>query len=208
MGQNAIYLRKGPLVAAPASDEVALIVESDGSPKLLAANGTRTAIGGSSPTYFAETLVADTTDYTFPSLNGNQDGDYEFFGVIVVPSSGTPTYSFQPNGLATNQDVELYGSNNGAALNTRFGFLRIAGLAGAAGAYVAFRIRFAALAGKQRFFECTVFDSTGATPRGYTNTGIWTDTSTNLTSAVIHADTASAIKAGTWIGYRALGVKT
>lgn len=52
MGIPAVYLKKGALVGAPASDEKALIVDASGNVLSLASDGTRTAIGAGSDTWF------------------------------------------------------------------------------------------------------------------------------------------------------------
>jgi len=153
-------------------------------------------------------LTAQATTLDFTGLNGDLFGDYEIAGYIAVTNSGSPSYYFRPNTLATNQIAELTANTNGTLTGTNLTTLFISGLAAAAGAYVNFNIRFSAKSGKQRFFVCNTFDHTGATNRSLVTIGAWTDTATNFTTGQIFCDTANGIDIGSRIVCRPLGVAT
>lgn len=118
MGQNAIYLKKGASVGAPASDEVALISEADGTVEKLASDGTRTALGGASASLDKKTvLVAPATSILVSGLLGDTDGEY-LVDVAIINAAAANTFKFQINGADTSLKAFVGEWTLGKALRT------------------------------------------------------------------------------------------
>lgn len=214
MGVPAQYLTKGALVGAPASTEVALIAESDGTIKRLASDGTRTALGGGTvdPVY---TVGADVQNYDITGLSGDTDGDYILSGRILIPNGASPVITVQPNQISANQDALTQSTPaSGAPITSRISSILLNAMptADAAGTpFVWFILRLTALSGRVRRFIVNGTDVTGSSTnvrRLITVVGEWSDTSTVITSLRIATTVAATIKAGSFFVLQRTGINT
>lgn len=121
MGQNAIYLKKGGLIAAPASDEVAIIAESDGTIETLSPAGVRAVVGPGStvlsrarallPTAGLDTVLGTDFDndrwFTTTATNGTATpSQTDRGGVLDLTSTATANsvVKVQPSGKPSHVD--------------------------------------------------------------------------------------------------------
>lgn len=95
--ENELVLRAGAPAGIPAAGTKALIVDSDGSLKVMDSNGAKTLAGGGDPGTLV-TLGADTATWDFATgLTGDTDGDYWFKFNLTLSGTGL-TLFLQPNG--------------------------------------------------------------------------------------------------------------
>ena len=172
--------------------------------KFLNANGGYTVPagggGGGGLTLIEHKLItSDAQDYTFSGLDGNTDGIYELICHFVARSGGGTTFSFQPNGVTTNQSSNRFWADNGAEGKDAAGYLKINNVN--ANSYGMSRVTFYARANPnsvavKRNYVCnfTYFADTGVA--GIMG-GEWADTSANVTSIVLHSDQTDGLKSGT-----------
>ena len=150
-------------------------------------------------------ILAAVTTVTFTGLDGNTDGIYVLEMHIVPAAAVNCNYFLNPNGLITNQEgtvVTRTGAFN-QTNNTRWqvGVTYSTEGAGAPGAMFTTTKVWARAAGPgavgltRRYRSSSeALAGTGIQEDG---SGVWTDTSTNITSLVIEANQASHIGIGT-----------
>jgi hypothetical protein len=134
--------------------------------------------------YFARTVVTGSAvqTITFSGLNGDLDIRYRIEGYTVNVANGA-SIVFKPNNVGTNQLIrEDYGPANQDLSFLEFGAAFVSG----SGGYSLITGDFDAKTGKPRKFQAQCLSiSNGALAQRYNNFGVWTDTSTNVTSLVI-----------------------
>ena len=150
-----------------------------------------------------QTITSAVQDVTFSGLDGDTDGVY-FLLYEIVNSNGSQTaYTIEPNGgtsgltSATNfwnsGGAGVVGSSSWAiGINDSNPSLTTGSLTINAGSTIH-------SVGRLRTYHGQAFSNAGlsATASGGNNfAGIWNDTSTNITSLVIHADHSSGIGDG------------
>jgi hypothetical protein len=158
---------------------------------------------GSSVTYDQRIEVpAITATADFTNLNGDADGGYEIEGRFVVGNTN-PTYTLQPNALATNQvgrRLLVDTSVAQVALTT----LVISGGA-AIGSEVGFRCQIQSRSGRVRFFWSDALWVTAAAVEVMEDIRArWTATATVITSLRINSSVANGIDAGSVFTLRKL----
>lgn len=142
-----------------------------------------------------QTVASATTSVTFTGLNGNTDIVYLLIGRIKNATGGGVRYDWLPNNLSTGQ-ASFRGASSYATLV--LGEL-------AANGYVTFQATIAAQANPHsvafpRTYEGSTSEvTTVPAATGGAIGGIWTDTSTNMTSIVVTASVASGIAEGSMI---------
>lgn len=174
------------------------------------ATGLQGVTGSGSSSPGAEVLIsdfvfgADDTHHEFTGLDGDTDQEYVLeYRVIKAVIANTMLF-LRPNALTTNQKTAgrftlssgasgdfssaapmVLGSNNGGAAT--------------AGDVVCGRVYIFAQTGTKRLFVGTRSEWQDGLLIDVTQSAVWTDTATNLTSLDIVMDVANAIKAGSWI---------
>jgi hypothetical protein len=141
----------------------------------------------------AVTLSSAAATWTIASgISGDTDGDYEITGEVILPSDGVNAslISFQPNGISANQVCRQLADGSASDITD----LRIGGASDAAGAQLNFRIVFKSKTGKNRYYWCTCRRKVNTGPGFlvYVQQGLWTDTSTAVTSLVLSSSYAGA----------------
>jgi len=145
------------------------------------------AIAG--PMEFIETIEGDGgSSVTFNGLNGDEDEIY--FLTFSWINSDSPTVrelQFKPNALATNQDAQRTAANDSTVAALDMGTVML--LVQAAEDECQGTCTFHAATGSMRSFVANVScnDSTGPVTALHVYSGVWTDTSTNVTSLLIDA---------------------
>jgi hypothetical protein len=173
---------------------------------------------GESPATGALTLIekkeilAAVTTVTFAGLDGNADGIYVLESHIVPAAAANSDYLLNPNGLTTNQagTQMIFSVGYSRFANTRMLIGSTVGGsgAGATGALFATTKLWARAAGpgavglERRFLSVAQY--LGVTKAEAT--AGWTDTSTNVTSLVIEASTASNIGIGSTLSLYKLDI--
>jgi hypothetical protein len=148
-------------------------------------------------------ILADTTSVDFTGLTGDTDGGYEIEGRLVVGNTN-PTYTLQPNALATNQAGRRL-LVDAAATPIALTTLVIGGGA-TIGTEVGFRLQFQSKSGHIRFFFCTSEWVTAAAAEVMEEIAArWTATATVITSLRILSSVANGIGAGSMLTLRKLG---
>lgn len=154
---------------------------------------------------------SNVTDLEIPGLDGNADGRYYLEGVIHVPASVAHVYTFRPNGLTTNLSGVQSDNEGTATTSTDWR------IAPSVNESTPVAITFRAWIGAQttvggvatrRTFDCLTLVTHGNSGEtyqySYRCTGVWRETSTNLTSLNLVSSVASGILQGSSIHvYRA-----
>lgn len=150
---------------------------------------------------------AAVTDITISDLNGETDGGYEFYFDFLGASS-TPTYSLQPNALATNQTgTATY--NNGTTISVSNQTILFLGFGGTA---VGSRCRghywFTSKTGFYRELQGIGHTGIGtgiASQQLFNGAFTWNESVTAITSLVFHSSVADGIAVGSVVYWRKLG---
>jgi hypothetical protein len=141
------------------------------------------------------TLGAEGQDLTISGLNGNVDGDYlvNFYLDGSVHNPGV--ISLRPNGLTTNQlgsGIVIY--PGGPFMDTG----AIMEMIGSAGTQTfQGQFCFTSKTGRPRFLTGSVNSNRSGDLQTNFFSGVWTDTTTNVTSLVIHCANANGFEATT-----------
>jgi hypothetical protein len=152
-------------------------------------------------------VTSDQTTVTFGAsgdgvfqraLDGNVDEVYEIIGSWKPPSVASQAIHIRPNGISTGQE-STWNYHNGSAnsSNQEAGLvLQRTAFANDTEGFV--RTIFDAATGKARQLSGTesIHGNGSGQNAGRTITGVWTDTSTNITSLDLVCATASGIKTG------------
>lgn len=148
------------------------------------------------------TVSVDATSHTISDLNGDLDGDYDLTGYVLFPTSSTINgLTIEPNTLSTNQRALVSGTAPAAnVVPSSVASIMIESFttAGSGTPFVRFRAKITALTTRVRLYECRGHTDTGTAFRRISCDGVWTDTSTNITSLRIISTLADSIKAGSW----------
>lgn len=128
MGVNAIYLKKGATVPAPASDEVVIVAESDGTLKKMGSDAARATVGGGSDPWrdTAHSFVTSVVSTLVPmerSTCASKTFDVE---TAVVAGSGAANQLTTKNGGViqltstgtANSGIKMRRKNSSAEPNT------------------------------------------------------------------------------------------
>ena len=177
--------------------------KGDGSTtKFLNANGAySTPAGGGSGAWTLvekKLITSNSTDVTFSGLDGNTDQVYFLVGRIKNASGATALYSWQPNGVTTNQTYQrllVTGTSTPAA--STGSVLAIHALNSGVNGVVQYTIHASDNPNSQattRYYQGISFDTTPAL-KNYA--GNWNESSTNITSIVIHSDQSNGLGNGT-----------
>ena len=150
------------------------------------------------------TLNSDAQNLDITGLDGNADGDYEFWFSLVAAASASNVLSFQPENLATNQSGEALGS----AGNTPFGAdltIMVFGTNTNAGADATFLGHgyFTSKTGRARLFQA-LSNYTTAVIIQFQSVVTWSDTTTAITKLRFHSSIALGLKAGSYVRLRRL----
>lgn len=146
-----------------------------------------------------KSITANSTDVTFSGLNGDTDGVYLLTGKIKNVSGSLAGYFLQPNNATTNLDIVYSLVNGGGASqgNSATGYI------GGADNNTLFNFDLTLFARKvqnsialNRTWIAHA-NNTQSASRAVTNTsGQWSETSTNITSLVVHSDQTNGIGDG------------
>ncbi len=137
---------------------------------------------------------ADVQDVTFSGLLGDTDEEYLLVGRIVK-SAATVEYSLEPNNVATAQKSTRIRAGGGGVAEVNANTMQIA----KPGADILMYFELELLAHSDHWRMCRingVHARTGASPNRFTNGSFWEESATEITSLVVHADTAAEIKIG------------
>lgn len=141
----------------------------------------------------SQTLLADATDVTFSSLNGNNDIKYLLNIDMLKGAAGFFAYELQPNGLTTNQTSKYFSDVTSVSSPAT---LQWAKSGSGIGATIMAEIILVAKTGFIRqMYAYNVEYGGGASfysPCG----GTWNEDATNITSLVLHAAATDGFKAG------------
>ena len=160
-------------------------------------NKTHTLVG--LPTLIQTQTVAGSPvqDVTFSSLNGDVDIIYLMLFRIQNAYNGVTNIFLYPNNLATNHAdyYHFYGASHSFGSGSARGFP--IGYLSALNVWEVGELMMFAKTGMARFY---VLDAYRTGSLGNTNrSSHWSDTSTNVTSLVVHADRAGGIAVGSTI---------
>lgn len=161
-----------------------------------------------------QTLAVDATDWDFATgLNGDLDGEYEGrFEIQCANVAGTPLYSLQPEAVSANQiSLDLYSPTATTAAAEKQSFLNVVGFAASNGRKAVVRWKLGAKLGvwRQWSYEVVAMNA-GNTDISFVEcgSGVWMDTTTNITKLRLHCSVAAGIKAGSVARWRKTGFST
>lgn len=142
-------------------------------------------------------ITADAQSYTFSGLNGNTDGVYKLICHFINGSS-TSFYSWQPNGVTSNQAGQRFYADNGAGSAANLSILELAfatnGIHAFSDATIYARDNPNSVASTRAYVN--TFTTVGTTPTSGTSAGRWNETATNITSIVVTGDQSDSLKSG------------
>lgn len=185
-------------------DQISEILDAAGDPfiRSSAASAGSPIVSGFGGLQFVDKILVTSaqTSVTFSGLDGDADEVYLIQGRIIVPSGGTPWFTWQPNSITTNQTSVRFYANNGSSATDGRNDLGI--LQGVGGSTVSFY--FTIWAKKNPNGQSAPRNYRGDWRARYgsnteavgTMSGEWNETSTNITSIDIVSDTASKIGNG------------
>lgn len=164
--------------------------------------GTLSATGGGGALALVEAkiITSGVTDVTFSGLNGNADGIYLLQYAIKNGFAGTTLYSLQPNAVTSNMTYVQQFYNSGGA---GYGGGSVAYFSGAdstdaaSGYLTLFAKASINSVARDRFFSSHYTSLSGGVLQPVNFDVRWNDTSTNITSLVIHASQTNGIGDGT-----------
>ena len=217
-----IKFKNGEIVTPPVSGETELSVsangtlqktDSDGVTASIGVNATNatTANGPTSATTFAtalgsgigykSTLIAAANNITVSGLNGDVDGNYKIYGKIIVAVDNA-TVEFQPQSQSSNLKA-VNGDMLAGALATahwKLGKFGVDPMVFPATSTINFWGFLSAKTGRVRYVNINAYVDFPATQddQFYIN-GIWTDTSTNMTSFKIASAVAVSFGIGSYL---------
>lgn len=149
-----------------------------------------------------QTITSAQTDVTFSGLDGDTDEVYLLIGRIVIPSAGSaPIFTWQPNGITTNQSCQ-WGYVGGILASGSASNLTLSDQS-SPGSFTTFEVTIHAKKNPNSVAARRVY--TGMFFARYSSDtisspafvgGQWAETSTNITSLVIHSSVASKIGDG------------
>lgn len=155
--------------------------------------------GGGLTLVEAKTITSDVQSYTFSGLDGNTDGVYLLICNFLNGAS-TSLYTWQPNGVTTNQKATRY-NNNGVAdglsnqTDLQIGFSILNGFCLTHTTIYARCNPNSVAMVRQYHSHYTNYPATGDCNAGF-HGGVWTDNSTNITSIIVTGDQTDSIKNG------------
>jgi len=179
-------------------------VKNDGAGNLSfgESGGSSAVIGSGWDLIEVKNITVDTTSVTFSGLDGDVDGEYLLlYRIRKVPATGSNQfYALRPNGITTNQNCTI-GAHSGTGSNTvnQFNHLRIAGGGLFANNQTVGVLYFDAKTGteaRQYISNVAIRATTLVNTRRDVLSGVWTDTTTNITSLDIVAALANGIAIG------------
>lgn len=147
-------------------------------------------------------ITSAAQDSTFSGLDGDNDGIYYLIGRIKNASGSTCAYTLQPNGISTNQaSIRQFAHNSGGGVDQTSN-LRLAETETGvtiAGSWNFNPLKVQNSVALQRFYwgQYTGFSATVVNGQV---SGRWNETSTNVTSLVVHADNSNCIGDGSTLG--------
>jgi hypothetical protein len=160
------------------------------------------AIGSGWEVVEVKNITVDTTSVTFSGLNGDVDGEYLLlYRIRKVPATGSNQfYVLRPNGLTTNLN-STNGAHSGTGSNTvsTTSDMRISGGGQTAGVQTVGVLYLDAKTGteaRQYIADLNQRATSLSNTRRDILSGVWTDTTTNITSLDIVAALANGIAAG------------
>jgi hypothetical protein len=145
------------------------------------------------------TLLSASDTITLSGLNGDVDGEYQFDAELLI-NSASPTVSFKPQSQASNLLAVTGSFLQGSVNHTDWILGRVSSdpwtFASGDKLYITGSLR--AATGRIRMLSMSGFFDL-STNNELVFSGIWTDTTTNLTSFQILGNQASAFAAGSWL---------
>lgn len=198
-GTLAVSLTSGYMIPGGGSSGQVLTSQGSSAPVWAAAAG-----GGGLILIEKQTITSAVTDVTFSGLDGDTDKVYLLMGRIIVPSGGSnPVFTWQPNGITTNQSSQRMYANGGATAADQTSNLWL--LDGIVATTVSFSVTIHASKVensvamiRNHFGTFQAIYGAGTIAVG-TVSGQWNETSTNITSIVVHSSVASKIGNGSTI---------
>lgn len=140
-------------------------------------------------------ITADVQDVTFAGLNGETDEIYRLVGRLVTTSS--PDFELRPNAITAGQSSVSSRDFGAAFTGTR---LKLTANGGSSGLSRAFDATFWARKDVNGVGVVRYLLSDGMSVSQHLQSGsLWTDTTTTVTSLVVHGTTAASIKDGSTI---------
>lgn len=185
-------------------DEVSEVLDGASDPfiRSSAASAGSPIVSGFGGLQFIDKILVTSasTTVTFSALNGDNDEVYLMTGRIIIPSGGTPWFTWQPNSIATNQtSIRFYANAGGSATSDRTDLMILQGVGGTT---VSFYMTIWAKktshgVSMTRSYRGDWRARYGSNAEAVgTMSGMWDETSTNITSIDIVSDTASKIGDG------------
>lgn len=148
--------------------------------------------------------VGDAQDVTlFTGRSGAADGGYEFMGDLAA-TAGVETYYLRPNNSDSNCECRGIAITGSVAIVTGNNLLLTDA---ASGNTPHFRCSVTGLATVNRFFSSVGARGPQSSGGAYYMTGQIATAAGDMTSAVIHGDSADSIKEGSIFWWRPLGAK-
>ena len=158
------------------------------------------------PEYFVK-LLAPAQSLVLTGLNGDVDGDYDFY-MEIISAAGGSSFQFEPNqqtaGLVQAIADGLNGGTHAAAWWV-WGFNGSIPHGIASGAKLIVNGTLRAKTGQLRAVAFQLMFDDGTTPNVGNCVGSWSDTSTNLTSFSVVGNTAGVMDVGSFLRLTAKG---
>lgn len=158
------------------------------------------------PEYFAAVSGASVGNLVLSGMDGDTDGDYEISGQIISGHSGA-TFVFEPNNQNANLKAFAGDYLSGGASGTVWAVVgKVASFPQGvvAGDVFNFWGHLTIQTGRIRSVNISGFMDT-TTDDAYHMEGIWTDTTTNLTSLELQSSQSDGLADGSWFRAVSLG---
>lgn len=148
-------------------------------------------------------IAANTQTVTFSGLDGDTDGSYLLLGKIKNGAASDDEVQVRPNGVTTNL-TQVWANFDGSSLavntESNWDWIYLAANSVASGRMLISAQKVVHSVAKERRMQSTSYTDIGGVKRCYERTGLWNETSTNLTSLDIVSDIANGIGDGSVIG--------
>lgn len=148
-------------------------------------------------------ITSDSTTITFSTgIAGNTDAEYILRGQIINNSGSTCPFQIRPNGATTNMKAGQLAASGSGAFNASTNNLRFANAA--TGGTIGFTVNIHAKKNTNSQALPLTFDGmvgqldTGAAGQAFISGGVWSETSTEMTSLDIVAEVTNGIGNGSY----------
>lgn len=174
----------------------------DGASSTLVEKMSVDSVGVHAPNLAMELVERQTVsgsavdEVTFSSLDGDNDRIYKLFAMIKnADGANARTFYFRPNDVG-GTDTDSARLSYTAAASTPSGstYLRIGAMD--AGEWLFAEATFYAKSGQDRMFNCMASRTSGTDGFGSVSGGMWSDTTSNVTSIVIKGSDTNVIDVG------------